>query len=253
MANTRSLRHRLSLTVGVLVTVLFLPLAARAVDPPVNSFQPQGYLILARQAEAERNWAAACDHYDAYLATNRNDRTIKNRFLFCLRNFHRAYRHGDADFQYQLLRNREFKFDRAVEFYKDVLTKVQQTYFDDKKTSYERLFREGVEELYLSLDDENFRKAYVGRSKANFQKFREELRNRWLNANVTTLAEVCSKLSDVADAGWEHLRLNPRPSWSSSPAALATRWTNTRSTYRRGARRVVEHGGRQQHCRRDPL
>ncbi len=209
MANTRSLRRLLSFTFGALATVLFLPLTTSAAEPR-DYFPPEAYLNQAREAETRRDWAEACTYYDAYLATHRNDATAKQRFLFCLRNFHRGYRHGDADFQYQLLHNREFKFDRALEFYKDVLTKVQQSYFDDKKTSFERLFREGVEELYLSLDDENFRKAYVGRGKANVQKFREQLRARWVSTSVTTLSEVCSKLKDVADAGWEHLRLNPR-------------------------------------------
>lgn len=161
----RSLRQRWGIPTAVMTTaLLWLPAALAAPLPmPVTGGETRSaelFLSLARQAHANGDWAEACYWYDACLAKDRNQPEVKKSFLFCLRNYYRNFRHADPSFRHQVL-NGDFKLPQALKFYEEVLVKLQQHYVAPEKVNLGRLFREGVVELRLALEDKAFRKEYV--------------------------------------------------------------------------------------------
>jgi hypothetical protein len=143
--------------------LLWLPSLLAAPMTPITGSETKKadlFLNLAKQAHANSEWGEACFYYDACLAADRNQPEVKKAFLFCLRNYYRTFRHSDPSFRHQVL-SPDFRVPQALKFYEEVLLKLQQHYVAPEKVNLGRLFREGVLELRLALEDKNFRKEYV--------------------------------------------------------------------------------------------
>jgi hypothetical protein len=145
--------------------LLVLPVSLQAAPPSVTETGTETRtenlpLSMARQAQAAGDWGEACFWYDFYLTRERNHPEIKKAFLLCLRNYYRAYRHADPSFAHQV-QSPDFKVSQALKFYEEVLGKIQKNYVDAEKATLTRLFREGVAELKLALEDKKFILLYV--------------------------------------------------------------------------------------------
>ncbi len=205
----RSLRQRLGVPMAVMTTaLLWLPAAPAAPMPmPVTGSDTRSaelFLSLARQAHATGDWAEACYWYDACLAKDRNQPEVKKAFLLCLRNYYRVYRHADPSFRHQVL-NADFRLPQALKFYEEVLVKLQQNYVAPEKVHLGRLFREGVVELRLALEDKAFRKEYVPESRqeripAVLEGLKRRLTETTDFASPSALSREVGRLArDVAD------------------------------------------------------
>ena len=164
-----NLRTRLGVPVAVMTTaLLFLPSSLPAAGPtyPTDRDSARLYLQVAEEADKKGEWYNACIWYNAYLEKDRNQPRIKDRFLLCLRNYYRVFRHSDSSFRQQVL-SPDFRLTQAVNFYEEILAKLQKNYVDPDKVTLGRLFREGVTELRMGLEDESFRKLYVPEGRQN--------------------------------------------------------------------------------------
>lgn len=200
--------RRLGLTLGLLAAAFILPSFARAAGPK-DTTDPGFYIALARQAERDAKWDKACEFYAEALSLNKNQPAVKKSFLHCLRNFHRVFRHSDSSFRQQLL-NPQFHVREALEFYNDILCKVQNTYFDEQRTELTNLFREGLKELLMALDDREFQATYIGKkgvSDADIQAFRAAVAMKWENTTVASRKEAEENVRAIIKAGAD-LRLN---------------------------------------------
>jgi hypothetical protein len=149
--------------------LLLLPSTALSAPMPTTGAETNTSNTLlngARQFRDAGEWGLACLWYDNYLCRERNQPEVKKEFLLCLRNYYRAYRHGDSSFRQQVL-GPDFKVAQALTFYEEVLTKLQKNYVDTEKAPLGLLFREGITEIRLSLEDKSFLKQYVPDSRMN--------------------------------------------------------------------------------------
>lgn len=196
--------------------MLFVP--AFAFAAPRDTTDPGFFVGLARQAERDAKWDKACEFYAEALSFDKNQPEVKKRFLFCLRNYHRVLRHRDSDFRNQLL-STQFKVNEAQEFYNDVLCKVQNTYYDDQRadaTTLTNLFRAGLDELLMALEDKEFQAAYIGRrgvTDADIQAFIGHVRKTWGQTSFDERQQgqreaAAQHVRNIVGEGYSRLRLN---------------------------------------------
>jgi hypothetical protein len=194
--------------VATLTTALFwLPVSIEAAPPSLAETATETRtenlpLSMARQAQAAGDWGEACYWYDFYLTRERNHPEVKKEFLLCLRNYYRGYRHSDPSFAHQV-QSPDFKIGQALKFYEEVIAKIQKNYVDAEKATLGRLFREGVAELKLSLEDKKFRQMYVpDERQGRISGYLEVLRKRLLEtpdlANAGALIREATRLSREA-------------------------------------------------------
>lgn len=212
MAYQRSWRRRDIAPLVILSAVLILPSVSVAAPLPTENDLPKLRLQLARQAEREGQWGEAAGHYAELLTLNRNQPRLRERFLVCLRHAHRRYRLDDPSFQYQVSM---LKWPtESLEFYKDVLLKVQDSYPDPAKKDLTRLFREGLVELRLALEDKQFRVFHFrGMEPAPMRLagFLEYLRGREGDRTaITSREQAAEETRRVARRAAKELRLNVR-------------------------------------------
>lgn len=203
MAEHRTLRKLLGRTAAGLVSVLMFPmLAAQAAPNPTTISGPpsrQNYLDLGKYYEANSQWALALEQYEYLLTLDRTDAEAKRRFLAALRQVHRKYRHNDPSFMGQVV-SPQFKLTESLDFYRDVLRKVQEFYHNSERVQATRLFHEGLEELLTDLDDKDFCAKHLkqGLAVEEVQKFKIHLREKYGKVKVKDLAEASEQVYSVA-------------------------------------------------------
>jgi hypothetical protein len=188
--------------------LLWLPTALAAPVPmPVTGSDARSadlFLTLAKQAQTNGDWGEAAYWYDACLARDRNQPEIKKAFLFCLRNYYRSFRHADPSFRHQVL-SPDFKLPNALKFYEEVLAKLQQNYVAPEKANLGRLFREGVVEMRLALEDKTFRTLYVAENRRDripsvIEGLKRRLGETSDFANTSAVAREVSRMArDISD------------------------------------------------------
>jgi hypothetical protein len=188
----------------IALVALSFVVAPSAWAGPTNSDKPSdlvfwhSQLELIKQEESRGNWSKAYEFYAYLLSIDRNQPEIKQRFLHSLRNLHRRYRHSDLAFRQGLL-NPQFRLTESLDFYRDMVRRVQELYQDDDKVRTGRLFRESVEELVLAFDDPEFRKVYLKDvSPISVLEFRNYLRSTYGVLRVTGLAEAAEHVRAIA-------------------------------------------------------
>ena len=203
------------IALGALAVVLIdLPAAEAAPTSPsiaTNSTDLPFWLSQIDQAKAEEargNWEKAYEYYAYVLSLDRNQPEIKDRFLHSLRNIHRRYRHSDIAFRQGLV-NPHFRMTEALDFYRDMVRKVQELYLDPSKVRLARLFHQSIEELALALEDGEFRKLYLKDVPlAEVLEFRSYLRTTYGTMRVTGLNEAVEHVRAVSKEAGRRLGLN---------------------------------------------
>lgn len=202
-----------------LVAVLLLPFDSFAANV-LPTTEPDGQkslrefkdfkLTMARYHEANAEWGHACECYQTLLTLERDQPELKKRFLFCLRQCHRKFRLGEPSFVPTVL-NAQLQLKDSLDFYKDVVRKVQDGFLHANKTDFTKLFQEGVEELSLDLEDPDFRKFLRPTlTDGEIQEFRARLRQEWGTAKVADLKETLKNIRTIALEAMRKLDLNPK-------------------------------------------
>jgi hypothetical protein len=192
--------------------VLISPIVGQATQTTIGvDSSRETTLLLARTAEANHQWAVAYQHYATLLSEDRNQPEVRKRLFHCLRQCHRKYRLQDGVFINQVL-GPQFRFGDALEFYRDVVRKVQEYYVRAEDVQIAKLFQHGVDEICLDLDDPDFRKAFLrpGATQGEIDEFRNALRMRAGTVRIRDVAEAIEQLRVVSREASRKLDLNPR-------------------------------------------
>jgi carboxyl-terminal processing protease len=197
---TQPVYRWLTLALFVLGTAAVLPL--RAEEPNLAQLRAR-----AEQLEKARQWDKACDVYEQILARDRNLPHLKPRYLLCLRHARLAGRHRDASYRTQVL---DLSLSRSLDLYEEVVSELRDNYIERGKLNLTRLFREGLTELRLALEDETFRAAQLpGVSPAAILAFKNQLRDTWGDRTVGSLKDARGLVRDVAWACHKELGIRP--------------------------------------------
>jgi carboxyl-terminal processing protease len=161
----------------------------------------------AEQFEQAHQWDKACEVYEQLLASERNLPEVRARYLLCLRHARQSGRHRDDSYRTQVL---NLSLSRALDLYVQVLAQLRDNHIDRDKLDFTRLFREGLSELRLALDDDTFRAAHLpGVSPAEVQAFKETLREQWGDRTVRLAKEARALVREVAWAAHQALHIKP--------------------------------------------
>jgi Peptidase family S41 len=192
--------------------LLLLPLVAQAASTvPMSGRDSQAEftLTMGRYHEANAQWAQACECYESLLLQDRNQPEIRKRFLFCLRQCHRKFRQSDPSFILQVL-DPQFKMSESLEFYKDVVRKLGDFYLQSDKVQLTRLFHEGLEELCLDLDDQEFCVRFC-KPTAQINEIRDcraQLKQKFGNVKINNVGEAIDQIRAVSREVYRKLELN---------------------------------------------
>lgn len=177
------------------ITVLVFPLSVngQSTDSPVASI-----VDAAREHEKARRWDDAFHAWVRVLGIDRAHEEARRQLPICLRLAFQATRHRDPG-----LTARVFAMSQAeaLALYEEVLTKLQANFVDTQKTSTNRLFRQGVEELLTALADGGFRDRYLkGVDELTIAKFRSNLQIAWSGRELTTPRQAAIVVAEIGAA-----------------------------------------------------
>lgn len=195
------------LIAGVLLLALnqhALELWAAALDPS-DATTLHEILRQAKQWEESGQWAKAIELYEQLPARARNTAAVMESFRNCLRRVHQLRRHQDATYRDQVL---TLTWHDGLATYGEVLAKLQMNYVDLEKVELTRLFRQGLEELRLALDDELFCAEYLpGTSLEVVRAFQAELQGYWANQPVHRISDAQGQVQMIAWSAEEKIGL----------------------------------------------
>jgi len=202
----------MGITMAVL-TVALLCLPGTASAAPRDAQSLEFFLVQARSSEAQGDWESALYYYGQYLGRERNNPQVKQAAQVCARNYYRIVRHLDSSFQYQV---RKLEPTQGEAFYVEVVNKVHEHYVDQNKAGFDHLYREGVHELQLALQDKDFCNKYIPET---HQKFIPDFVT-WLSKQRAVEVGCGQKreklvraVSDLAENCWRSLRLRRALVW----------------------------------------
>jgi carboxyl-terminal processing protease len=166
----------------ILLGLLAWPVCLSAQTSSVDDLRKQ-----AVQLEQRHDWLEACRIYDDILRRERTRDDIRQAYLRCLRRYHIVFRHRDRDYRHALARVTP---EQASVMYEQVLETIARVYVERPKTSAEALFRQGVEELRLALDEPVFCQEYFpGASREKIEAFKGKLED-WRTRKIASLGEA---------------------------------------------------------------
>jgi hypothetical protein len=177
----------------------FLPtrLPAAGTDHPADLG-----LVQARKYEQERRWLEAYRCYEDLLRKDRDEPVYREGHQRCLRLHYLSRRHKDGAYRQALAK---LSPGQALDVYEQVLSAVSAAYFDRPKVDVASLFKNGVQELSLALDEPEFLKAYLPDAGGNpdaLRAFRGQLAD-WRSRKVASKAEARDGVLAVARAAQE--------------------------------------------------
>jgi carboxyl-terminal processing protease len=195
--------------------IVILAMAASCILPQLHAARiemlPAGInQSLRRQAEQyeeTRQWDKASDVWRQLLSRGRDLPDGREHYQLCLRRAHQVRRHRDATYRQQIL---DLNLQDSLRIYADVLSQLQTYYVDSERVELAQLFRHGLEELRMALEDEPFCKEQLG----NFdgpatRAFQSELLPTWGNQPCRRLQDLQNLARDVALSAQKRLGLKP--------------------------------------------
>jgi hypothetical protein len=168
----------------MLTAALFVAAASPALaDQPVN----QDPVQWAREKQKVGEWGQACLFFEYALYQNPHQpEDVRKDYLLCFRQCLRRHRLSDPLYRTTLL-NPDYTAADSWEFYRSVVEKVRFYYLETEKVRANRLFRQGLEELCLDLEDREFREAFLAKepiSQEEAEAVTRELRAEFGNREV---------------------------------------------------------------------
>jgi len=190
-------------------TILLLLLGLLAL-PASLSAQIVGVEDLRKQAaslEQRHDWLEACRIYDEILRKDRTRDDVRQAYQRCLRRYHIVHRHRDKVYRQALTRVSAIQ---ALDMYEQVLDTIARAYVDRRKTDATTLFRQGVEELRLALDESVFREAYFpGIPRETVDAFKAKL-DEWRGRKIASRSDARAQVMAVGRTA-QQMGFGPRP------------------------------------------
>jgi carboxyl-terminal processing protease len=186
----------------VLIGLLFLPVSIHAETAGVEELRKQAALL-----EQRHDWLEACRVYDEILHRERARDDIRQAYQRCLRRYHIVHRHQDKVYRQALAR---VGVVQALDMYEQVLDTVANAYFDPQKTGVTALFRQGVEELRLALEESVFREEYFpGIPRETVEAFKDKL-EEWRGRRIASRSDARAQVMAVGRTA-QQMGFGPRP------------------------------------------
>ncbi len=183
---------------------------ALAVLPPVRGADAKLDLLRqqAEQSEKAGNWEQASTLYADLFARDRGQfDPLRDHYQTCLRHVYQIRRHHDAAFRQRVL-NRDVA--AALKAYEEILSKLRANYFEKDKVETTQLFRHGLAELDMDLEDGFFRQEFLpSTSISAVQIFRDELKKKWTGRTIRDVSEAKNLALEVALEAQKTLDLKP--------------------------------------------
>ncbi len=186
----------------LLMGLLFVPASLRAETAGTLGLRKQAALL-----EQRHDWLEAWHVYDEILHRDRNNNEARQACQRCLRRYHIVHRHQDRIYRQALARVTAVQ---ALDMYEQVLDTIANAYFDSQKTSVTALFRQGVEELRLALEEPVFRDEYLaGIPREAVDAFQAKL-DEWRGRKVANRSEARAQVMALGRLA-QQLGPSPRP------------------------------------------
>jgi carboxyl-terminal processing protease len=162
----------------------------------------------AEQSEKAGKWEQASALYADLFARDRGQfDALRDRYQTCLRHVYQIQRHHEAAFRKRVL-NRDVA--GALKVYEEVLGKLQSNYFEKDKVEATRLFRHGLTELVMDLEDDFFDQEYLpSASLSDIEAYRDRLPEKWGGRTVRDVSEAKNLALEVALEAQKVLDLKP--------------------------------------------
>jgi len=180
----------------------FLP-CARAVDAKSDLLRRQ-----AEQSEKAGKWEQASALYADLFGHDRGQfDSLRDRYQTCLRHVYQSRRHHESAFRQRVLSR---DISGALKVYEEVLSKLQANYFQKDRVDLSQLFRHGLKELEMDLEDGYFCREYLASASAGaVQEFRGQLKEKWKKRALHDLADAKNLGLEVALEAQKTLGLKP--------------------------------------------
>jgi carboxyl-terminal processing protease len=197
------LQSKFRFRIFVLLWSLALTSAAQGADAKVDLLRQQ-----AEQSEKAGKWEQASTLYADLFARDRGQfDPLRDHYQTCLRHVYQIRRHHDPAFRQRVL-NRDIAV--ALKVYEEILTKLQANYFEKDKVEATQLFRHGLTELAMDLEDGFFRQQFLpSTSISSIQDFCDRLKEDWKNRTVRDVSEAKSLALEVSLEAQKTLDLKP--------------------------------------------
>lgn len=204
MALTRTRPGRMTLRVVVLGILLFIPLAARA----TNATGSEKMLREAAELEKKGDWRGAGEIYWRILGRDKQAAAaIRQKYLLCLRHVRLTSRHTDSDYRKRV---QDLPLSRALTAYLETLGKLQANYVDKDKIDLMALYRHGIDELTIALNDPTFRQSYLADTESDaILEFAAKLKSTWGKEAFRLAADVRRAVKEIALSAQSALALKP--------------------------------------------
>lgn len=158
--------------------LLLIPDMLQALEYPSSGLSGELAIVAeARTAEKNGDWFGAAALYGQLSKQHPAKGTYRTSQLQCLRRGRFLARREDRNYQQYV---EQISGSEALQVLTEVLSRLQQNYFDARLVGLERLFRAGIEELELGLRDPFFAQRYFPlRSSRRISEFADYLRSRF--------------------------------------------------------------------------
>jgi carboxyl-terminal processing protease len=188
---------------AVMWTALVLPSLVLAADARTDALRRD-----AEQAAKARQWEQACDLFEQLPPKERSQPEVRKQYLNALRHANLVHRHRDPLYGRPLLFNQDLR--TAFSVYREVTRKLREHFVDPAKTDSRLLFRYGLDELRMALDEEVFRQERLpGVKSETIQAFQIKLRQTWGPQDIKTQKDLEAEIYRVAQAARIDLNLEP--------------------------------------------
>jgi hypothetical protein len=185
---------------------LFCVAGASQAIGPVDTPASEQVLFEIRLAEKRGDWFRAADLYAQLARHNPLVTAYRASQLTALRRGHFGRRLEDQTYQQFLAQTNHAD---ALAILSEVCARLQQTYVDARAVSLERLFRSGIEEIELGLQDRAFTARFLpGRSPKQIAQFVAFLHDR-LEHPPRKPADLIAAVQDLAAQGARLLGVRP--------------------------------------------
>ncbi len=186
----------------ILLGLLLLPASLPAETTSVDELRKQ-----AVGFEERHDWLEACRVYDEILRRDRRRDDIREAYQRCLRRYHIVHRHRDKVYRQALTRVTPAQ---ALEMYEQVLETIARVYVERPKTTPEALFRQGVEELRLALEEPVFLEEYFpGTPRDTIDAFKTKL-DDWRQRKIGNRGEARDQVRAIGRTA-QQMGVGPRP------------------------------------------
>jgi carboxyl-terminal processing protease len=180
------LHSRLMAAFLIFIWGLYFVPGAQAIDSKLDLLRQK-----AEQSEKAEQWEQASALYADLFSHDRGQfDSLKDRYQTCLRHVYQSRRHHEPAFRERVLHK---DVAGALKVYEEVLTKLQANYFLKDKVEFARLFRHGLDELAMDLEDVFFRREYLNSvSASSMEAFRSWLKEKSKPIHDLTEAKNCA-------------------------------------------------------------